>query len=410
MARPTRLFAPLLFAAAFVSMARYVAGARYGDGFEPLKIAKTLAETGIFGNPYGALPTGPTAHCAPLYPMFLAALIKLLGYSAIFVVITNTCALVMYSLHVAMLPSVSVLFFNRPGPGIWTALLSIVLPLYFFLPEFENMYDAVGLMYFCLASTAVARSPGRWGAIGLGALIGILALLNPANLIIAALWLAYLAWRQSADRLWRWAAWVALGAVLFVSPWTIRNYVRFHQFVPVRDNLGVELYIANNDQAAASFTDNLPSFWRHHPGASVEEAREVIRMGEAAYSESRRQRAIAWIRTHPGRFFELAAARARMFWFGDYHDGRPYGLSIVPTTLASFVGLILLFTRRQTIAIFLAAAWFIYPLIYYCVQHDIRYREPILWLTLLPAGFLLSAVWDRTSASAKLKKLWQFRM
>jgi len=98
-------------------------------------------------------------------------------------------------------------------------------------------------------------------------------------------------------------------AILVVSPWTVRNYIQLHQFVPIRDNLGVELYIANNDMARPSFFENMPSFLQRHPAASVEEARVARAMGEAAYSESRRAIAESWIRTHPARFFELARPR-----------------------------------------------------------------------------------------------------
>jgi len=374
----------LLFVAAFQSMARNFTGAHYGAGYEILNVAKTLAETGTFGNPYGVLPTGPTAHCAPLFPMFLAALIKLLGYSGKFVIAANLCALVMYGMQAALMPYVSVLFFGRPAPGIWAAAMTIVLPLFFFLPQFDIAYDAAGLMLFCLYT---ARPQTRGRALGTGVFLGVLALLNPANLSVAGLWLVFIAWRQ-----WRLIPWAALGAIAVVSPWTIRNYIQFHQFVSVRDNLGVELYIANNDMAAASFVDNLPSFWVHHPAASADEARAVISMGEAAYSDSRRTRAIEWIRTHPGRFFELAGARAWMFWFSEPRDSMPHRWSIIGVTLASFVGLALLLIRRHPVAIFIAACWLVYPLIYYCVQHDVRYREPILWLTLLPAGYVLAVM------------------
>jgi hypothetical protein len=400
----------LLFAAAFLSMARSFSDGRYGAGYETLNIARTLAETGTFGNPYGILPTGPTAHCAPLYPMFLAMLIKFFGYSGEFVLITNICALAMYALHTAMLPRVSLLLFNRQGPGILAALMTILLPIYLFLPEFENMYDGAGLVCFCLISAAFARSPGRWGAVGIGAFIGVLALLNTATLAVVVLWLVYLAWQKSAVRLWRWTVWAAVGTVLVVSPWTVRNCLRFHQFVPIRSNLGVELYVANNDTAQPSFGDNLPTFWQRHPAGSLEEARAVVQMGEAAYSESRKQQAVAWIRTHPGRFLQLAAARARMFWFAKGSDPRFFAWSMISTTVVSFIGLSLLLFRRQAVAIFLAGTWLIYPSIYYCVQHNVRYREPIMWTTLLAAGYVIWAVWEHTAASAKLKKLWQFRM
>src|SRR5947209_19203874 len=36
-------------------------------------------------------------------------------------------------------------------------------------------------------------------------------------------------------------------AVLCCVPWTIRNYVVFHRFVPLRSNLPLELYIGNNE-------------------------------------------------------------------------------------------------------------------------------------------------------------------
>jgi hypothetical protein len=376
----------LLFAAAFGSMARNFTGAHYGAGYEILNVAKTLAQIGTFGNPYGVLPTGPTAHCAPLFPMFLAGLIKLFGYSGMFAIAANLAALVMYGLQAALMPYVSVLFFGRLAPGIWAAAMTIVLPLFFFLPQFDIAYDAVGLMLFCILA---ARPLHRGSALGLGAFLGVLALLNPANLSVATLWLAY-----AARRHWRLIPWAALGTVLVVSPWTMRNYIQFHQFVPVRDNLGVELYIANNDMAAASFADNLPSFWVHHPAASLDEARAVVSMGEAAYADSRRARAIDWMRTHPARFLELFRARASMFWFSEPRDSAPHRWSIIAVTLASFLGLALLAARRQSITIFLAACWLIYPLIYYCVQHDVRYREPILWLTLLPAGYLTAAAAD----------------
>jgi hypothetical protein len=404
MERPSRALTLVLFAAGFLSMARGFASGHYGAGYEILNVARTLAETGTFGNPYGSLPTGPTAHCAPLYPMFLALLIKLLGYSVLFVLAANTCALIMYGLHAALLPRVSVLFFGTTTPGIWAAGMQIVLPVFFFLPQFNTIYDAVGVMLFCLASTAFGRAPGRWRALGLGIFLGMLALLNPSDVTVCGLWLLYLAWRQPAAQIWRWTGWAAASALLVVTPWTVRNYLQFHQFVPIRDNLGVELYNDNNDLAEANYAENFASFMKYHPAASIDEAREIIRMGEAAYSESRRARAVAWIRSHPRRFFQLACDRARMYWFSDEHDYWIHAWSLRFVTLLSFAGLALVAFRREAIGVYIGTVWMIYPLIYYCVNHDHRYREPAIWLTLLPAGYV---VW---AASAKLRKLWQFRM
>src|SRR5690349_19579598 len=42
-------------------------------------ISRSIAETGQFANPY-KLPTGLTAHHAPVYPFLLAGIFKALGY------------------------------------------------------------------------------------------------------------------------------------------------------------------------------------------------------------------------------------------------------------------------------------------------------------------------------------------
>src|ERR1051326_4550876 len=174
MARPPRPLSVLIFLAAFISMAPAYSGARYGAGYEILNVARTLAETGTFGNPYAALPTGPTAHVAPLYTRCLALLIRFLGYSVAFAFVTSTCALLMHALQAALLPYVSLLLFDRMAPGVCAALMTIFLPLYYFLPEFEIVYDAVGLMLFCLAASHFAARPSRRRALAIGVFVGAL--------------------------------------------------------------------------------------------------------------------------------------------------------------------------------------------------------------------------------------------
>ena len=53
-------------------------------------------------------------------------------------------------------------------------------------------------------------------------------------------------------------------------------------------------------------------------------------------------------------------------------------------------GLILLMYRRIPVSLYLAVVAATYPLIYYVVVSDVRYRYPVLWLSLLSAGYLLA--------------------
>src|SRR6266404_456778 len=50
-----------------------------GDGFEVMAVARNLARDGSFANPFIGGKTGPTAHTPPLYPAYLALLIRLGG-------------------------------------------------------------------------------------------------------------------------------------------------------------------------------------------------------------------------------------------------------------------------------------------------------------------------------------------
>jgi hypothetical protein len=47
--------------------------------------------------------------------------------------------------------------------------------------------------------------------------------------------------------------------------------------------------------------------------------------------------------------------------------------------------------KKSRSAAGILALWLLlFPLIYYVIQFDLRYRFPILWVTLLLAGFLIS--------------------
>ena len=85
-----------------------------------------------------------------------------------------------------------------------------------------------------------------WGAYGL--LWAFALLTNPSlGSVLPFLlgWAAYRTAKRGAG--WRAPALAAAVVVLCCAPWTIRNYRAFHRFIPLRSNLGVELYVGNNE-------------------------------------------------------------------------------------------------------------------------------------------------------------------
>lgn len=393
----------LLFLAAFFATAAQYPSIRLGSGFETLSIARNLAALGEFANPFSPRLTGPTAHTAPLYPAFLAVLIGIFGNTALFVLAIDGITIAVHALHAALLPAVAELFFHDRRPGIWAAGMTIVLPVFFVFPQYEIMYVATGLMLFCLAADWLARRGGALAALACGTSGGLLALLNPASITVAGLWVGYLLWRRRPARAARFACWAALAAAATLAPWTWRNYRQFHSLFFVRDNLGLELYIANNDRAQGSFFLNERSgeHLATHPGSSDVEARDYQALGEVEYYHRRGAAAWDWIRRHPARFWALTAARFRMFWFPDADDAPWHAYSVALVSLLAALGMMLLARRRDPILVFFAAVLSVYPLLYYFIQSDPRYRTPILWIPLLAGGYFLTDAARRAKAAVR---------
>jgi len=67
----------------------------------------------------------------------------------------------------------------------------------------------------------------------------------------------------------------------------------------------------------------------------------------------------------------------------------------------SLPGVVLMVRRREAVAVYILTVSVIYPLMYYIVVSDMRYRYPVLWLSLLPAGYLVREVWAEIRRGSK---------
>jgi hypothetical protein len=380
----------LLFLAGFLSIGLQFHNARFGGGFETFAVARNLAEHGEFANPFDAV-TGPSAHLAPLFPLFLAILIKLFRTPQGFATAISLFTMAAHGLHAALLPRISDLFFHDRRPGMWAAIIVTILPVIYFFPHSEGIFCAAGLMLFCLVTDRRLSRGGAGGAMFTGLFAGLLTLLNPTCLLVCGLWLAYLLWRHRIAFAVRSTVLIAVAFVVTLTPWTWRNYEEFNAFFFVRDNLGLELCVANNDVAQPGVVRNMPAGLRlYHPASAPAEAELVRQMGEVEYNRMRMRVALHWIRTHPAHFAVLTLTRFCFFWFPDAEGITPvHGWGIAFLTISAFTGLALMLRRRRRIAVFLAAVLAIYPALFYLVEVDPRYRTPILWIPLVSAGYLL---------------------
>ena len=351
-------------------------GSAFGRGFETVEVARHLADSGEFRDPFGQ-PTGFTAHVAPVYPAILAAILGIFGYSSRFLIAILLVTAGLMGLVAALLPAVAQRIYGSAEPGIIGAVLLTVSSQ--IAPQVETALSAALLL---IAATAVLKF--RAAAAGLWA--GLSVLTNPLSLPALGL-LALHRGRRSGLI-------VVLMAVAVCVPWTLRNWVMVGFPYFVRDNVGIELYLSNSDRSEPELVRNSP-LPELHPSYNDEEAAAVARMGEGPYNQMRLRDALAWIRSHPRRFLELSAGRVFYYWFPSRREGWPaYGIWAM--TILAIAGAWL--GRANRTARFIAAAALLWSLPFVLVQTDVRYRFPSLWMTALLAGYAVEILRRRTQA------------
>lgn len=363
----------------------------WGSGFEMISIAKNLANHGAFANPFTALNTGLTAANPPLCPLLLAFLMKLLKRPPLILWAAVLGSIMANAITAALLPYVSFLFFGEVISGATASLLWLgaMQPI----PSWDTSYTVAGLLVFVLLTASdinKSKHVVRLGALA-GIVAGLLILLNPSPVLVFLPWLLYLYIRnrKHAPHALKYCSVLLLAMCILPVAWAARNYRQLGAFV-VRINLGMTLYVSNNDCAQSTNIQEMSSgcHQTHHPNDSVSEAQLLRSLGEAQYDRKRLADAKTWIYSHPRRFFQLTLTRIRGFWFppaevfSGYHA---HFISII--TILSLPGLILMGYRREPVTSFVLGVFLLYPLMYYIVVTDIRYRYPILWLSLLPAGY-----------------------
>jgi hypothetical protein len=363
-------------------------------GFETFAIAESLAEHHGFSNPFQTLPTGPSAHFPPLYPAYLALVMMLFGSGSTGANIIIWTVLLLLALQLMTLPILA----RRLGLGFWTGLVAALAWIAAGIPPnlfWESNLAAVLVIAiaFCMQSSFSRQLSLRHVLIS-SALWGALLLLQPVALGVLPFWLLVLYLRSKASH--RQIVALALLPMVFVVPWTIRNFMVFHQLVFIRDNLGLELAVSNNPCASPLFEDNDRSgcFALTHPNENYDEALKVQRLGEVAYNRARLREAVTWIGRNPGAFAVLSARRFAAFWFPPRSENKSNGIIWRPFvvhlfTLLSIPALFFMWRNARSSA-YVVMLWLVFfPPIYYFVQFMDRYRYPIFWTTFLSGSYFI---------------------
>jgi hypothetical protein len=99
-----------------------------------------------------------------------------------------------------------------------------------------------------------------------------------------------------------------LAIALFAVPWGLRNQTEMGRFLPLRDNAGLELALAQYDGALAPVDGakrRMARFQQIHPSGSAFD--KLAALGESEYSEQLGRETKAWMLGHPISVMQIAA-------------------------------------------------------------------------------------------------------
>jgi 4-amino-4-deoxy-L-arabinose transferase-like glycosyltransferase len=375
-------------------------------GGEAGRIARSIVQGEGFSNPlFGK--TGPTAWLAPVFPYLLAGIFKIFG------IYSTTSAIVALSLDslFSALTCIPVFFIARKQFGEKTALTAAWIWAFFpyavyFSAEFiwSTTLTTLLLSLIFLMALYLETSTSVWPWIGFGLVSGLGALTDPVILSVAP-FLGLWAWyrRYRSGRPWRIHGVSSVLAVLLViSPWCVRQYRAFHQLIPIRSCLGLELYFGNNKD---SWHWGPPGY---HPSDNELEWADYQKLGEIAYNATKFREALTFIGAHRLLYVEQTLRRIIYLWTGFWSFSRRY-LEEEPADPFN----IILCTGFTTIALMgLRRAWRVntafampylilslsFPIIYYLTHPEDYHRRPI------DPPYVVLAAWSVSSWMAERRQ------
>ena len=249
-------------------------------------------------------PGEPTAFWPPGYPFALAALFKLFGVSITGAQVLNA---VLATLTVPLVYALGVRTFNR-GVGLGAAALFAAFPNVIagtplLFPE--ALFTLIFVGALLLLVTFPADGDRRWLPLaGFGFLVGLAALTRGQGVVLlpvaAVYWLAASGWRVAL----RATAVALVATVAVIAPWTVRNAVEMHAFIPVSTNSAAALRVGHNPDSIGTTKwtdDRVDGFymWQslYHATWEVEGYRAYTRL------------AVEYAFTHPGNEVVLSGKK-----------------------------------------------------------------------------------------------------
>jgi hypothetical protein len=362
--------------------------AEHIHAWEQGNVARALVAKHGFGSPFASDQT--SAIMPPVYPLIVAGIFEVFGVhtaQSIFAVHAFDCL-------TNALACVPIFLMARRSfgerVGLWAGWAWAFFPygIYFAAAwAWSTHLLLLSLCWLLYLAQELEVSPQLEVWAGFGLLAGFAGLIEPSILVVIPFLLVLAAWRLArVGKNWLLPGVVAsLTLAATIAPWLIRDAVEFHCFIPVRDSMGLELWMGNNGYSVRFTSDQL------HPLHDAEELAEYNAKGELAYMDLKSAQAKAYIAAHPGWYAEMCVRRAVYLWTGYWSFDSEY-LKLEPAdpfnipfatglTLLALAGLGLAWKRMPFEAIRYGGVLFLFPMVYYFTHpepYHMRTLDPLI--------------------------------
>lgn len=377
-------------------------------GWEAGRIAQALATGHGYSDPFGNSflgHTGATAWLPPLYPLIVAGAFKVFGvYSPLSAWVLLVFNSLLSATTVLAVWEIAVRCFSCRN-AVWSAWLWALYPaamqysvrwiwemtltaaLFAWVIVLALRMRGVDANRSCVGNSSSSRQLWRWVLFAL--LWAGIALANSSLLLFLPVCGIWVMMGRRPHAL-RDAVVSGLVFLACVAPWEARNFRVFHTFIPLRGNLGAEMYMGNGPGS----TGFLITY--DHPNEAPNQFRLYARLGEVRYVRMRGALAREYIRAHPGHFVKDCLKRVYFFWFGvpsvsPWSVEIPRRLNFGFITLAGLMGLGLALRRGVPGAGMMAWAFLLLPVSYYLVTAGARFRHPLEPLMTVLGVYLFQA-------------------
>jgi 4-amino-4-deoxy-L-arabinose transferase-like glycosyltransferase len=315
----------------------------------------------------------PTAHWSFMYPLYLAGTYAVTGYHPL------VARLVQGVVGGVLICFLVYLIGRRvvdENTGLVGAGLAAVYGyfIYYNAALMTETFFIVLVLLTLYLSLELKDDPTliRW--LGLGLSLGLASLLRQTVLLFVPfllVWL-FLELRGRGIRWWYFTLPVII-ILLMVTPWTLRNFIVYREFLLLNSNAGYALFASNNP--------NLGTDWRNEL-VVVPVPRELAGQNEAELDRALTKKGIEFILADPKRYLLLSLDKTlEYFWFWPSSDSSRISnlnrvLSFGLYLPFMFLGLCLSVSRWRNFAI-LYLFMFIHTAIHLLSWPAPRYRLPV---------------------------------